>query len=128
MKVLNDLLGYENVRIYQDDDYFKFSVDGVLLANFVVLRLTDKKILDIGSGTGIVSLILSIKNNKLIDAIDIQPELCELFRETIHYNLMDDKINLIVILKRKNYLISMMLLFLILLIILVSLIKQRNCQ
>ncbi len=95
MKVLNDLLGYENVKIYQDDDYFKFSADGVLLANFVVLRLTDKKILDIGSGTGIVSLILSIKNNKLIDAIDIQPELCELFRETIHYNSMDDKINLI---------------------------------
>ena len=37
MKVLNDLLEYENVQIYQDDDYFKFSVDGVLLANFVVL-------------------------------------------------------------------------------------------
>ena len=59
MEVLNDLVG-KNLKIYQDDDYFKFSVDGVLLANFVVLRLTDKKILDIGSGTGIVSLILSI--------------------------------------------------------------------
>lgn len=95
MKVLNDLLGYKNVKIYQDEDYFKFSVDGVLLANFVNLRFTDKKILDVGSGTGIVSLIISIKHDKLIDAIDIQPELCRLFRDTIHYNSMEDKINLI---------------------------------
>ena len=61
MQVLNDVLGYKNRRIYQDNRYFKFSLDGVLLSNFISLKLTTKKIIDIGTGTGIIPLLLSLK-------------------------------------------------------------------
>ena len=85
MVVLNDILGYKNRKIYQDNNYFKFSLDGVLLANFVYIKLTTKKIIDIGTGTGIIPLLLSLKTRINIDAIEIQEELCKLFARTIKY-------------------------------------------
>lgn len=95
MRVLNDLLGYKDLKIYQDDQFFRFSMDGVLLANFVSFRLTDKKILDIGTGTGIIPLILSTRTDKKIDAIEIQKDLCDLFFHTIQLNSLEDRIHLI---------------------------------
>ena len=95
MIVLNDVLGYKNRKIYQDNDYFKFSLDGVLLANFVSIKLTTKKIIDIGTGTGIIPLILSLKTNKKIDAVEVQKELCNLLKKTLSYNKLSNQINLI---------------------------------
>ena len=42
MKVRNRLLNFKNKIIYQNDDYFAFSLDSVLLANFVTINLRDK--------------------------------------------------------------------------------------
>lgn len=95
MQVLNDVLGYKNRRIYQDNRYFKFSLDGVLLSNFISLKLTTKKIIDIGTGTGIIPLLLSLKTKIKIDAVEIQKELCELFEKTIKYNKLENNINLL---------------------------------
>lgn len=38
MEVINYLLGYENLKIYQNTDMFNFSLDSVLLPNFVTLN------------------------------------------------------------------------------------------
>ena len=46
MKVTNYLLGYKDLRIIQDSDMFNFSLDSVLLPNFVTIN---KKIDKIGS-------------------------------------------------------------------------------
>ena len=43
---LNDLYDY-GYYIYQNDDYFKFSMDSVLLAEFVSVKMNKKKLLDI---------------------------------------------------------------------------------
>ena len=94
MIVLNDLLGY-NKKIYQDTEYFKFSIDGVLLASFVDIKLRTKKILEIGSGTGVISLILTTKTNLLLDSVEIQKELFDLFKMSIEYNKLQSQINLI---------------------------------
>lgn len=95
MLILNDVLGYKNRKIYQDDNFFKFSLDGVLLSNFVSLKLTTKNIIDIGTGTGIIPLLLSLKTKKVIDAIEIQKELCDIFKKTIAFNKLESQINLI---------------------------------
>ena len=44
MIVKNKLLNFKNKYIYQDNDCFLFSLDSVLLANFVTIKLSDKKI------------------------------------------------------------------------------------
>ncbi len=95
MIVLNDILGYKNRKVYQDEEFFKFSIDGVLLVNFISLKITSKNILDIGTGTGIIPLLLSLKTNKKIDAIEVQKELCDIFKKSIKYNNLQDQINLI---------------------------------
>ena len=36
MKQIHELLGYKNIKIVQDDDMFSFSVDSMLLADFII--------------------------------------------------------------------------------------------
>ena len=42
MEVKHRLLNFSNKVIYQNDDWFLFSLDSLLLANFVTLRKSDK--------------------------------------------------------------------------------------
>ena len=42
--VKNDLFDYDNLKIYQYEDKFKFSLDSILLAEFVELKETTKTI------------------------------------------------------------------------------------
>lgn len=96
MEVLNDLLGYRDRKIYQNTDWFSFTLDSALLAEFVNIQKTTKKIIDIGTGTGAIPLILSTKTDKKIDAIEIQENVANLFKKTIKYNKLKNQINLIV--------------------------------
>ena len=42
MEKINDLVGYDNLKIYQNDDWFKFSLESVLLPNFVTINPQQK--------------------------------------------------------------------------------------
>ena len=44
MKVINDLLGYDDLKIVQNPEWFSFSLDSVLLPNFVTLNKDVKNI------------------------------------------------------------------------------------
>ena len=50
MLVKNRLLNFKDMYIYQNDDWFTFSLDSVMLANFVTINLRDKKIIDLATG------------------------------------------------------------------------------
>ena len=95
MEVLNDLLEYNNLKIYQDTEMFSFSLDSVLLPNFVTLNKSIKKILDIGSGNAVIPLILSTKTDALITGIEIQKESYNLGKKSIELNKLEDRINFI---------------------------------
>ncbi len=94
MNNLNYLLGYENLRIYQNDEMFRFSIDSVLLPNFVTLRKNTKKILDIGTGNAVIPLILTNLTNATIDGVEIQKEVYNLGVDSVKYNSLEDKIHL----------------------------------
>ena len=66
MEVINDLLGYDNMKIIQNTDMFSFSLDSVLLANFVSLNKNITNVLDIGCGNAPIPLILSTKTSASI--------------------------------------------------------------
>lgn len=95
MEVLNDILGYKNRKIYQDTNYFSFSLDSVMLANFVKLRIRDKNILDVGCGNGVIPLILSLKTQKMIIGVELQKKLCNLAIKSVKYNKLDDQIKIV---------------------------------
>ena len=53
------LVGREQLKIVQSKESFSFSLDSVLLPNFVTINLRAKQILDIGCGNAPIPLILS---------------------------------------------------------------------
>ena len=95
MQVINDVLEYNNLKIWQDTDMFQFSLDSVLLPNFITINKNITNILDIGTGNAIIPLILSTKTDASITGIEIQKEVYELGQKSIELNKLEDRINLI---------------------------------
>ena len=84
MKEINDLYDY-GYKIVQKSDYFKFSLDSMLLANFVNINMSDSNLLDFCTGNCPIPIILSnsIKN---IVAFEVQKEIYELGDESLKLN------------------------------------------
>ena len=88
---INDLYDY-GYYIYQNPDYFKFSIDSVLLAEFVCVHKKKNKVLDLCSGNAPVPMILSIKYGDRVDitGVELQDEIYELGKDSIEYNKLDN--------------------------------------
>ncbi len=95
MEVLNDLLGYENLKIYQNPDWFSFSLDSVLLPNFVTLRAKVENIIDLGTGNLLIPLFLSTRPKSPIVAVEIQEDVYQLAYKTLQYNHLENQITLL---------------------------------
>lgn len=91
---INDLVNYKNIKIIQDKNYFNFSLDSVLLPNFVTLNPNTKMILDLCSGNLPIPLILSTKTNANIYAVELQQEIYNLAKETLKINNLENRITL----------------------------------
>ena len=85
MEVLNDLYDY-NLKIYQDDKLFKFSLDSLLLAEFVEIKKSDEKLLDICSGNAPLPLIIGKNYNIDITGVEIEKEIYDLAEKSIKIN------------------------------------------
>ena len=83
--MINDLLNY-NLKIYQDDRYLKFSIDSVLLAEFVDINYRDKNIIDICSGNAPIPMILSTKFKKNIVGVELQKQIYDMGIKSIELN------------------------------------------
>ncbi|NIA08335.1 MAG: methyltransferase [Nitrospiraceae bacterium] len=93
-KLTEDCLRDYGIRVLQPQRGYRFSVDSLLLADFVRSRRGDY-FLDIGTGCGIIALILAKKDHSVkIAAIEIQRELAEIARENVHLNHLDGEIEI----------------------------------
>ena len=92
---INDLVYFKNIKIVQDKDYFNFSLDSILLPNFVDITKKTKMILDMCTGNAPIPLILSTKTDAKIYAVELQREVYNLAKETIKINKLDNQIVLI---------------------------------
>ena len=95
MRVINYLLGYENLKIIQDNEMFNFSLDSVLLPNFITINESTKNILDIGTGNAPIPLILSQKTTANIIGLEIQKEVSEMAKESVKLNNLENRITII---------------------------------
>ncbi len=92
---INDLVYFKDIKIVQNKDYFNFSLDSVLLPNFVEITRKTKKILDMCTGNAPIPLILSTKTDAKIYGVELQKEVYDLAKETIKINNLDNQIELI---------------------------------
>ena len=89
-----DDLQYNGLKIIQNPDFFRFGCDAVELANFVSGGAKDRAV-DLGSGSGIISLLLAGKKNIPVTAVEIQSDVAEMSERSVRLNDLQDKIRVI---------------------------------
>lgn len=97
MKVINYLTADEKLKIVQRTDYGTFTRDSVLLANFVNISKRIVNVIDLCTGNAPVAMLLTRKTSKHqihIDAVEIQPELCELAQASVEMNELTDSVKI----------------------------------
>ena len=73
-----DDLEFKNLKIIQNKNGFCFGIDAVLLSDFAKNIKNNAKVLDLGTGTGIISILLCGKTNlREIIGVEVQEEVYE---------------------------------------------------
>lgn len=88
MKIENlKLEHFENgISIIQSDNYYKFTQDAILLANFCNIKHSDD-VLELCAGSGVISFYAySLCPYNHLYFNEIQPEMCEIIKENIAFN------------------------------------------
>jgi len=85
----------KGIKIIQAKDSYRFSVDSILLLNFVRLK-NFENIIDLGTGSGIIPLLLFGKGKGLsIYGIEIQKDLADMARRSVELNKLQNGITII---------------------------------
>lgn len=85
----------KGLKIIQNKKWFCFGMDAVLLANYCEFK-KGSKVVDLGTGTGIIPLILYAKKNiSLAIGVEIQPEVAEMASRSVQLNGLDDSIKIL---------------------------------
>ncbi len=94
-ETISNLLGYDGLKIIQRKDILNFSLDSTLLANFVSINLSDKKIIDLGCGTGYIPLFLSLRTKAHIYGVEMQTDIYNLAKRSVELNRLESQITII---------------------------------
>ena len=91
-----DDLEFKNLKIIQNKDGFCFGIDSVLLSDFARNIRNNSKVIDLGTGTGIINILLSGKTNASeFIGVEIQEEVAEMAKRSIELNKLENKIKII---------------------------------
>ena len=84
------------MEIIQNKKWFCFGIDSVLLANFAKNIKKDSYVLDLGTGSGIMSTLLCGKTElKKVVGIEIQKDVCDMAKRSIELNKINEKFEII---------------------------------
>lgn len=91
-----DDLEFKGLKIIQDKKGFCFGIDSVLLSDFAKNLKKDSKVIDLGTGTGIINILLSGKTDaSSFVGVEIQQDVAEMAERSIKLNYLEDKIKII---------------------------------
>ncbi|MDA8126866.1 MAG: methyltransferase [Deltaproteobacteria bacterium] len=80
------------LRIIQKKKGYRFSIDALLLAHFVELR-EESNLLDLGTGSGIIALILGSRNPRCqVLGIDVQEEIAAMAGRSVALNGLTERV------------------------------------
>ena len=90
-----DDLEFQGLKIIQNKEGFCFGIDSVLLTDFAKKIKPNSKVADLGSGTGIIPILLSkkTKNTNFI-GFEIQQEVAQMSKRSILLNNLEERIKI----------------------------------
>lgn len=81
------------LRVLQKEKGYRFSIDSLLLADFVTLRRGDR-VVDLGTGSGIIALILALRFPEAnIAEVEVQKDLADMAGRSVALNGMEGRIH-----------------------------------
>ncbi|HBA62643.1 MAG TPA: SAM-dependent methyltransferase [Lachnospiraceae bacterium] len=90
-----DDLQIKGYHIIQHPGKFCFGMDSSLLSSFVRVK-PEEKILDLGTGTGVLPILLAAKTKgKHFTGLEIQEESADMARRSVVYNQLEDRIQIV---------------------------------
>lgn len=91
-----DDLQYKDLKIIQETDGFCFGIDSILLSDFAKNIKKNSKVADLGTGTGIIGLLLCKKTNLAeMTGIEIQEDVANMAERSIKLNNLEKKFRII---------------------------------
>lgn len=85
----------KDMKIIQRVDHFAFSLDSLLVSEFASITKYTNKIVDLGTGNGVIPLFLSKKTKAQITGIEIQEISSDLAKRNVQLNNLEDQISII---------------------------------
>jgi len=83
------------LKLIQNKKWFCFGMDAVLLTNYCDVK-NNSKVVDLGTGTGIIPILLSGKRNiASAVGIEIQEEVAEMANRSVELNELQEKIKIL---------------------------------
>lgn len=83
-------------KIIQDSEKFKFGIDAILLSHFAFNQIrNNEKVIDLGTGNGIIPLMIAKSRANSIVGLEIQEENVELAKRSVELNQLEEKIQII---------------------------------
>lgn len=90
-----DNLMHTGLKIIQDDQYFSFGIDAVLLSRFVNVH-NHEKVIDLGTGNGVIPLMLTTRQKNIhITGLEIQSAVADIARKSVKLNGLTNTIEII---------------------------------
>lgn len=87
-----DDLQYNGLQIIQNPDYYCFTSDAVLLANYAKYK---GRVCELGCGSGVISILAAAKNVITVKALEIQSCMADMARRSVLLNGMADRIEIV---------------------------------
>jgi tRNA1Val (adenine37-N6)-methyltransferase len=92
-ETIDELRSYD-LRIIQKRHGYRFSLDPLLLCDFATLR-EGEKVIELGTGCGVIPLILAVKVRDMqITGVEMQEEMAELATRNVALNSLSDRITI----------------------------------
>jgi tRNA1Val (adenine37-N6)-methyltransferase len=90
-----DVLFDGKLSLFQSRTGYRFSLDALLLAHFVMIKRREK-IVDLGTGNGVIPLVLAtLHRSAILTGVELQPAMIERARRNVQLNGLERRIQIL---------------------------------